>query len=247
MNEADNCRTILLTGSTSGIGREIARAALSAGHTVIAAARTQAEGQSLDTDRYWPVTLDLADKHSVVSVLERVPKHLAGRIDALINAAAVDLGGKAPFVEMDFDDITTTIDTNLTGLVLLTRVVAPVLLAQPRGDIVNVSAMAVANPSPGLVNYAGTKFGLHGFTLALRKELASSGVRVTEVFPGIVRTGFATSRWKGDAARATTYYDSVPAILDPEDVASAILFCLSQPSKVTIPEISIVPSLPREA
>ena len=234
-------RTILVTGPTSGIGREVARLLCNDGHTVIGAAR-RVRRPRFASAQFFPVRLDLADPESVQSLTRRLPHTLVRRIDALINVAGSDVGGLQPFTESSAGDVLHTVVTNLTGLVLLTRSLVPLLADRRFADIINVTSLNAIQPAPRLAAYSAAKAGVHGFTAALRREMAGTGVRVSEILPGMTRTGFAEARWRGDKARARDYYASMEGALRAGDVARAVVFCLYQPRSVTVSELAIVPT-----
>lgn len=234
-------RTVLVTGSTSGIGREVAQLLCVDGHTVIGAARS--EGERLPSPRYHPVKLDLTDGRSVESLIQRIPGDLAKRVDGLINVAGSDVGGLRPFEDTSVHDLLRTVTTNFTGLILLTHSLLPQLLGRPLADVINVTSLNAVRPAPNLATYSAAKAGVRGFTDALRQELAGTSVRVTEILPGMTRTGFAAARWKGDRQRAHEYYESMPGTLTPREVAEAVLFCLDRPRDVTVSELVILPTM----
>jgi 3-hydroxy acid dehydrogenase / malonic semialdehyde reductase len=233
-------RTVLVTGSTSGIGREVARLLCGDGHTVIGAARS---GRArLPSPRYHLVKLDLTDDGSIESLMQRIPHDLAKNIDGLINVAGSDVGGLRPFEESASADLHQTVATNFTGLLLLTRTLLPQLLKRSLADVINVTSVNAVRPAARLATYSAAKAGVRGFTEALRGELAGTRVRVTEILPGMTRTGFAEARWKGDRRRAEEYYRSMTGTLTPREVAEAVLFCLRRPRSVVISELVIVPT-----
>src|SRR6266508_1814293 len=185
--ERARSRTVLVTGSTSGIGREVARLLCEDGHTVIGAARS---GRArLSSLLYHPVQLDLTDNGSVGSLMQRMPRDLAKRLDGLINVAGSDVGGLRPFDETAAANLHETVATNFTGLLPLTHALLPQLLTRPLADVVNVTSVNAVRPAAQLAAYSATKAGVRGFTDALRQELAGTRVRVTEILPGMTGRG----------------------------------------------------------
>ena len=197
--------TILLTGASSGIGRDTALALARAGHHVIAAARRmpalealQAEAQGTIT----PIQLDLDDPASIEAAMVEVERITAGRgVDALINNAGFATAGA--LAELSDRDLRAQFDTNVFGLMALTRAVLPAMLARGAGRIINVSSVSGRIPAPILGAYHASKYALEALSDALRMEVAPLGVQVVIVEPGTIRTEFA-SRALGEADRART-------------------------------------------
>jgi NADP-dependent 3-hydroxy acid dehydrogenase YdfG len=111
-----------------------------------------------------------------------------------------------------------------------------------RGHVVNIGSIAAFDVHAGGAAYVTSKAAVHGFSQALRADFKGKGVRITEVVPGIVRTEFAQTRWAGDTARAEEFYSKFPALLDPADIARAVVYAAQQPPHVTIAELVVVTS-----
>ena len=230
----------LVTGAGSGIGEATARRLAEAGLRVVCAGRR--------IERVEPVAaaigghaleLDVVDPKSVESIEERLPAGLR-KIDVLINSAGHDIGGRRRFDAGSADQWAKIIETNVTGLIRVTRQVIPGMLARDRGHIVNVGSIAglVAYETGSI--YAASKHAVHGLSESLRLDFAGTGVRVSEILPGMVRTEFALNRWK-DERTAAAFYDDYGICLDPDDIARAVLYCLRQPPHVVISQLVVMP------
>jgi 3-hydroxy acid dehydrogenase/malonic semialdehyde reductase len=236
----------LVTGASSGIGATTAAALADIGCRVICAGRRLALLEEIAGgigDQAHALVLDVADPESVESMAERLPPELRD-IDILINNAGSDLGGRTRFDEGTVDDWANTIETNVTGLIRVTYAVIHGMVARDIGHVVNIGSTSGYTPYAGGTIYAGSKHAVHGFSESLRKDFCKTGIRVTEILPGMVETGFALARW-GDAERATKFYGDFGDCLAPEDIARMVIFALQQPAQVAISQLTIVPSSQR--
>ncbi len=233
---------ILVTGATSGFGRETARLAVADGARVIATGRRQerldALQEELGTENLLPLCFDIRDHDAVADAVASIPE--AWRpIDALVNNAGLALNtAKAQDVPMD--EWERMIDTNIKGLIYMTRAILPEMLARDRGYILNVGSMAGNYPYPGGNVYGGSKAFVKQFSLNLRSDLLGSNIRVTNLEPGLAETEFSLVRLGDEAAADKVYEGTDP--LTGEDVARCILFCLSQPPHVNINRMEIMPT-----
>ncbi|NQV60328.1 MAG: SDR family NAD(P)-dependent oxidoreductase [Alphaproteobacteria bacterium] len=234
----------LVTGASAGIGRAVAVALSARGVRVICAARRLDRLDALVSELPHPalaLELDIADGAAADSILARLPEDWR-QIDILINNAGHDLGGRQPYHERAADDVAAVIQTNVTGMMRTTLAVMPQMRERGRGHIVTIGSVNgvewVANHSV----YVASKFAVHGFTNSLRLELRGTGVRLTEVMPGLVRSEFAAARWGGDEARAEKFYDRFDSALSPEDVADAVLYTLDTPAHVNICDLVLRPA-----
>ncbi|MDX1541973.1 MAG: SDR family NAD(P)-dependent oxidoreductase, partial [Geminicoccaceae bacterium] len=153
-----------------------------------------------------------------------------------------DVGGRKRLEEGEADAWASIVETNVTGLIRMTRAVIPGMLERGRGQIVNVGSIAGLRAYKGGNVYNATKFAVRGFSDALRIDYADTPLRIIEILPGLVRTGFASARSGGDEAAARAFYESFPGWLEPEDVARTILYALEQPPHVTIAQLVVVPT-----
>lgn len=161
-------------------------------------------------------------------------------IDVLVNVAGHDAGGGMAFdrPRAEWDDL---LAVNLSAAMRLTRAVLPGFLARDRGHVVAIGSIVTRVPAAGLAAYAATKHGLHGFIEGLRVDYAATGLRFTEITPGVVRSGFAFRRLD-DAAGADAFYERFAGTLRPEDVARAVLYAVQQPPACCVDEIVLMPT-----
>jgi 3-hydroxy acid dehydrogenase/malonic semialdehyde reductase len=162
-------------------------------------------------------------------------------ISALINNAGHDPGGTTRFDLGSADDWQSAIETNLIGLMRTTRAILPGMVERNQGDIVNIGSIAGLRVVPTMAAYATSKAGVHAFSDALRADLAETAIRVTEILPGLTRTDLIRKRYRGDQRRAEEYYARFGMALEPDDVASAILFALDSPRHTVVAQIVLLP------
>ena len=197
-------KTILITGASSGIGRDTALALARAGHHVIAAARRVPALELLrdaaPAGAITPLRLDLDDPTSIAAAVAEIERATAARgVDVLINNAGFATAGA--LADLSDADLRAQFETNVFGLMAITRAVLPAMLARGRGRIVNVSSVSGRIPAPLLGAYHASKYALEALSDALRMELAAFGVDVVLVEPGTIRTEFA-SRTLAEASKA---------------------------------------------
>ena len=234
---------VLLTGAAGGMGRAIARAAVASGRRVVLVDRDDASLQAFAADlgeAAWAIRLDITDHAAVDRLPESVPDGFRP-IDVLINNAGHDIGGRTPFGAGAADDWTNIIATNLIGTMRVTRAILPDMMVRNAGHLVNISSINAVRIVPDMAAYSTSKAGLHMFTETLRGELAETAIRVTEIQPGLTRTGIIRTRYRGDTAKEQAYFDQFRMALEPEDVARTIIFALDQPPHVQIAEIMVLP------
>ncbi len=233
--------TVLVTGATSGIGRATAEEFARHGHRVILTGR---RGERLDElgreffenhgAEILTACFDVRDRQSVEQMVENLPENWRD-IDLLINNAGL-AKGLDPIHEGDFRHWEEMIDTNLKGLLYMTRLVAPGMVGRQRGHIINVGSIAGKEVYPKGAVYNATKFAVDALTRAMRLDLAPHGVKVSSISPGHVEaTEFALVRFDGDADRARIYDDFQP--LTSRDVAETIYFIATRPAHVAIHDI----------
>ena len=235
-------KTILITGASSGFGEATAKALAKEGHRLILCARRKERletlAASLDTDTH-VLAFDVQDRNAITTALESLPAEWL-QIDVLINNAGLALN-TAPADQCPLEDWDTMIATNIQGLVTLTRYCLPAMRARGVGHVVNVSSMAGNYAYPGSNVYGASKAFVSYFSQALRSDLHGSGVRVTNIEPGLAETEFSNVRFKGDDARADSVYDGVQPLVG-DDVAETIRWAIAQPPHVNINRIELMPT-----
>ena len=234
---------ILITGATAGFGLAIARRFGGESNRIIAVGRRKdrldALVKELGANAVHPIVLDVRDRAGVASAVAALPPELAA-IDLLVNNAGLALG-LAPAYQASLDDWDTMVDTNIKGLMYMTRAVLPGMVARDRGHIVNLGSIAGAHAYPGGNAYGGTKAFVRQFSMNLRADLLGSRVRVTSVEPGMVGgSEFSLVRFGGDKEKVEELYKGADP-LTPEDVAEAVYWVATLPARVNINIIEMMP------
>jgi serine 3-dehydrogenase (NADP+) len=232
-------KTILITGATAGFGEAAARKFVGGGWRAIGTGRRGERLKRLQGDlgdAFLPLEIDMLDR----SALESLARLEApwGEVDLLLNNAGL-APPTDPLPDTEWDRIETVIDTNITGLVALTRALLPKLIER-RGQIINLSSVAATYPYKGGAVYAGTKAFVRQFSLDLRCDLAGTGVRVTSIEPGMAETEFTIVRTGGD----TEASDKLYAGMDPmtsEDLADLFWWLANLPPRLNINTIELMP------
>ena len=234
---------VLVTGASSGFGAAMARRFVQQGHRVIAAARRSERLADLHGelgDALLPVTLDVTDKASITAALAGLPAAWKP-IDVLINNAGLALGTE-PAQQARLDEWETMIATNIRGLVTLTHALLPGMVARASGLIINLGSTAGNTPYPGGNVYGASKAFVEQFTRNLRADLVGTGVRATNLAPGLCGgTEFSNVRFRGDDAAATKVYaGTVP--LTAVDIAEAAYWVATLPAHVNINQLEMMPT-----
>ena len=232
----------LVSGASSGIGEAICRQLIEHECRVVGAARNETRLQSLAAelgDGFFALVLDVTDGAAVAGVQQALPSEFQD-VEVLVNNAGHDIGGRRLFDEGSAAQWTDIIETNVQGTIRLTRALIAGMLERGSGHIVNMGSITGIKPYATMAAYVSSKYAVHGFSETLRLDYAGRGIRVTEIMPGLVRTGFAQQRL-GDAQRAQEFYDSAEQCLLPEDVARAVLYALQQPKHVEIAQLVVLP------
>lgn len=235
---------VLITGATSGIGRATAEEFARHGHHLILTGRRKDRLDDLCVDlgkTYQIKTLglhfDVRDRRACEVAVGGLPTFWQD-IDVLVNNAGL-AQGLHPIHEGIIEDWETMIDTNIKGLLNMTRLISPSMVARRHGHIINVGSIAGTDVYPKGNVYCATKFAVDGLTKSMRLDLYTYGIRVSQVSPAHVEeTEFAKVRFHGDEARAKIYEDFKP--LKSSDVADAIYFIASRPAHVNIQDIVIM-------
>lgn len=234
---------VFITGATAGFGAAMARTFVRNGHQVIISGRRADRLQALAAElgeAALPLLLDVTDKVSINTALDSIPAAWQ-TIDVLINNAGLALN-VAPAHEASLEDWDTMIATNISGLVAMTRALLPAMVARNSGTIINLGSVAGDTPYPGGNVYGATKAFVEQFTLNLRADLAGTGVRATNLAPGLCGgTEFSNVRLKGnDAAAAKVYEGTQP--LTAEDIAETAYWIATLPPHVNINRIEMMPT-----
>jgi 3-hydroxy acid dehydrogenase/malonic semialdehyde reductase len=230
----------LVTGATSGFGAAITRALLRAGHRVIATGRRPERLEALAAEAgpdLLPIRLEVRDRAAVFALPDSLPAEWRPVVTLVANAGLAL--GLDPADRADPDDWEEMIDTNIKGLTWTIRAFLPQMVAAGGGHVVTIGSVAATYPYPGGNVYGATKAYVAQLTLNLRADLVDKRVRVTDIQPGLAETEFSLVRFKGDAARAAAVYEGLEAI-QAEDVAEAVLWALSRPSRVNINRIELM-------
>ena len=236
-------RNAVVTGAAGGMGRAITEALLQSGRRVVLVDRDPESLRQFAAkmgDSTFPIQLDITDAKSVDRLPDLIPNAFKP-IDILINNAGHDIGGRTRFDIGPADDWSSIIQTNLIGLMRVTRSILPDMVRRNSGHIVNISSINAVRIIPDMAAYSTSKAGVHMFTETLRGELAETAIRVTEMQPGLTRTGIILTRYRGDRKKEKDYFGQFKMVLDPADIARSILFALDQPPHVQIAEMMILP------
>ena len=236
---------VLITGASSDIGAACAKVFAQAGAKLILAARRQerldemADELSKFASSIHLLPLDVRDRSSVESALSNLPDSWSS-VDILINNAGLSRG-LDKLQEGSFQDWEEMIDTNIKGLLYLTRLVVPGMVSRGRGHVVNLGSTAGHQTYPGGNVYCATKAAVRVISEGLKQDLLGTPVRVSSVDPGLVETEFSQVRFRGDIERAKKVYQGLTP-LTPADVADVVFFCVTRPPHVNISEVLLMPT-----
>ncbi len=237
-----NDATVFVTGASSGIGAECARAFARAGARLLLCARRADRltelANELDAEVH-VLSLDVRDRAAVEAAVSGLGRDWS-QIDVLVNNAGLAAGFE-PLWEGDPQDWDRMVDTNVRGLLWVTRAVVPGMIARGRGHVVNLGSIAGHEAYPNGAVYCATKAAVGKITQGLRMDLLGTGVRVSTVDPGMVETEFSLVRFAGDRDRADDVYRGVTP-LGPQDVAEAIVWVADRPAHVQVAEMILLPT-----
>lgn len=239
-------RCVLVTGASSGIGAACARAFAHLGCRLVLAARRRdrldalaGELRDQHSSQVHTVTLDVRDRGAVEAMVASLPEPF-DRIEVLVNNAGLSRG-LSPLHQGLVSDWEEMLDTNVKGLLYVTRVVAQGMVARGRGHIITIGSIAGHETYPGGNVYCASKHAVTALTRGLAQDLLGTGVRVSSVDPGLVETEFSLVRFHGDAERAKAPYQGMTP-LTAEDVGEAVVFCATRPAHVTVREMVLLPA-----
>ncbi|MBI1813348.1 MAG: SDR family NAD(P)-dependent oxidoreductase [Deltaproteobacteria bacterium] len=233
---------VLITGASSGIGAATAQAFALSGARLILAARRIDRLRSLTStlpSECHLIQLDVRDRAAVHQAVAAIPQPFSA-IDVLVNNAGLSRGFE-PLHEGSEEDWDEMIDTNIKGLLYVTRAVLPGMVARGHGHIVNVGSIAGHEPYPRGNVYCASKAAVRMLNKTMRLDLHGTGIRVTTVDPGLVPTEFSEVRFHGDRTRAASVYENTRP-LSAMDVADTIVWCTSRPPWVNVEELLLMPT-----
>ncbi len=244
-------KTLLITGATAGFGEAMARLFAEKGHRLILTGRRAERLEALHAElsaktAVLTLCFDVRDRAAVEQAIDslstRTPSSSENwqAIDVLINNAGLALG-KSTLPNGDPDDWDTMLDTNVKGLLYVTRAALPYLRKTQHPHIVNIGSIAGTEVYPGGNAYCASKHAVNALSKALRQELLPEGIRVSQIRPGLAETEFSLVRYKGDAAKATQVYQGFDA-LSAKDVAHAVDYVIHTPAHVCINDLEITPT-----
>jgi len=232
-------RIAVVTGASSGIGEATARGLRQAGFFVVLGARREDRLMSVARELGGRgLALDVRDLDSIKAFTAAIAAEY-GQVEILINNAGL-AAGLQPLAEGNDDDWVQMMETNVLGLLRVTRAMLPLLRRAPRAHIVNLGSVAGFEVYPGGVGYTASKHAVRAITKTLRLELMGEPIRVTEIEPGLVDTEFSLVRFKGDRERAATVYKGMEP-LTGADVADCIVWVVTRPPHVNVDEMVVRP------
>ncbi|WP_424051201.1 SDR family oxidoreductase [Prevotella melaninogenica] len=236
-------KIVLITGATSGIGEACARKFAQGGYDVIITGRRAQLLANLKKEleaegiRVLALAFDVRNRNAATAAINSLPLEWQ-QIDILINNAGLALGLE-PEYEGSFEDWETMIDTNIKGLLTMTRLVVPRMVKRDSGHVINIGSVAGDAAYAGGNVYCGTKAAVKTITDGLRIDLAHTSVRVTNVKPGLVETHFSNVRFHGNDSRAEKVYEGVKP-LTGADIAEVVFYAASAPAHVQIAEVLVL-------
>jgi 3-hydroxy acid dehydrogenase / malonic semialdehyde reductase len=235
-------KTVLITGASSGIGKACAEVFAKNNYRLILSGRRKDRleelKQKLKGVETYILNFDIRKKAETFDAINSLPKEWK-QIDLLINNAGL-AAGIASFDSAELDDWEQMIDTNLKGLLYATRAVLPLMPDNNGSHIINLASIAGKEVYPNGNVYCATKFAVDALSKAMRIDLLSRGIKVTNIAPGMVETEFSIVRFKGDVEKAKNAYKGLQPLV-AEDVADVIFFAASRPSHVNINDIVLTP------
>ena len=235
----DSDRIAVVTGASSGIGEATARGLREAGFFVVLGARREDRLMAVARElRGRGLPLDVRDLASIDAFTAAIAAEY-GQVEILINNAGL-AAGLQPLAQGNDDDWVQMMETNVLGLLRVTRAMLPLLRRAPRAHIVNLGSVAGFEVYPGGVGYTASKHAVRAITKTLRLELMGEPIRVTEIEPGMVETEFSLVRFKGDRERASNVYQGMQP-LTGADVADCIVWVVTRPSHVNVDEMVVRP------
>lgn len=237
-------KTALITGATSGIGFETAKVLALHGFRLVVCGRRADRLQALKAEleaqtEVYTLTFDVSDRQAATDAIASLPEAFS-RIDLLVNNAG-NAHGLSPIQDGSLDDWDTMIDLNIKGLLYLTRLISPQMVARKSGHIINVGSIAGKEVYANGNVYCATKHAVDALTRSMLIDLNPYGIKVGSINPGMVETEFSVVRFKGDEERAKKVYEGLQP-LTPRDVAEVIGYMATLPPHVNISDITLLPT-----
>ncbi len=235
-----------VTGATSGFGEATARLLAKNGYSLILMARRKERLENLKNElttekcRVHILQTDVRNENEVIESVNSLPEEVKSNIKVLVNNAGLAVG-RGPIESGISDDWERMIDTNIKGLLYVTKAVVPFLIANKSGHIVNIASIAGKEVYPGGNVYCATKHAVDALSRSMRIDLVQYGIKVTNIAPGAAETEFSIVRFKGNSETANSVYDGYEPLV-AQDIAETILFVISRPSHVTINDLTIMPT-----
>jgi NADP-dependent 3-hydroxy acid dehydrogenase YdfG len=239
-------KTILVTGATSGFGKAIAVEFAKNGFNVIITGRRKERLLELEAElsktgqaKVLSLNFDVRNADEVIAAIGNLPQEWK-KIDILVNNAGL-AAGSAHIDQCNIDDWERMIDTNLKGLLYMTKAVAPLMIEANEGHIINISSIAGKEPYENGNVYCATKAAVKSLSKSTRIDLLKHNIKVTCIEPGMAETEFAMVRFKGDVEKAKSIYKGIDAMTS-EDIAQIVYFCATLPAHVCINELEVTPT-----
>ncbi len=246
-----NNKTVFITGASSGIGKACAYAFAKEKARLIISSRTKDTIDAIAEDirkkfnvEVFGLQLDVRNNDLIKKNISTLPSKW-GDIDILINNAGLGRGTNKLY-EDDIDGWEEMIDTNIKGLLYVTRAIVPKMVERKSGHVINIGSIAGHETYPGGSVYCATKHAVTAITRSLRMDVLDKGIRVSTVDPGMVETNFSVVRFYGDKEKAKNAYKGLIP-LNGDDIAEAVIFCATRPPHANINEIIIMPSVQANA
>ncbi len=235
-----------VTGATSGFGEATARLLAENGYSLVLMARRsdrlEKMKQDLSSDecQIYALQTDVRNENEVIEAVNSLPEKVKSNIHILVNNAGLAVG-RGPIESGISDDWERMIDTNIKGLLYVTKAVVPFLIANKAGHIVNIASIAGKEVYPGGNVYCATKHAVDALSRSMRIDLVQYGIKVTNIAPGAAETEFSIVRFKGNTETADSVYEGYDPLV-AQDIAETIMFVVSRPAHVTINDLTIMPT-----
>ncbi len=237
-------KTALITGATSGIGRAIAEIFAKNGIDLILCGRRKERLEEIKNElgkqvKVTTLQFDVSERETVFSAVENLPEEWKNKLNILVNNAG-NAHGLDSFQNASLDDFEAMMNSNVRGLLFVSKVVVPLLIKNQSGHVINISSIAGKEIYPNASVYCATKHSVEAISKGMRIDLLPHGIKVTNIAPGAVETEFSVVRFKGDQQRADAVYQGFEPLV-AEDIADAAYYAVSRPDHVQIADITILP------